>query len=117
MAIDLGRLVNSPIGRILFSIILGLGLAALFKQSCTGQSCITYHGPILGQVENKPYKYGEKCYSYTIVPIQCSNVRRSIEFSNPIDDPVANSAAPEPDVAKSVFSFNTFDISNAHFTK
>jgi hypothetical protein len=105
MSINIKRLLNSELGKILLSILLGLGLSTIFKQSCSGQSCITYHGPILGQIEDKVYQYGERCYKYTIAPIQCSTVRRSVDLSNEIDDPTANLAAPEPAPAKSFFSF------------
>jgi len=105
MGFNIGRLLNSPLGKILLSILLGLGLSTIFKQSCSGQSCITYHGPILGQIEGKTYQYGERCYTYTIAPIQCSSVRRSVELSNEIDDPTANTAAPEPAPMKSFFNF------------
>jgi hypothetical protein len=105
MGFNIGRLLNSTLGKILLSILLGLGLSTIFKQSCSGQSCITYHGPILGQVEGKTYQYGERCYTYTIAPIQCSTVRRSVDLSNEIDDPTANMAAPEPAPMKSFFSF------------
>lgn len=105
MGFNISRLLNSTLGKILLSILLGLGLSTIFKQSCSGQSCITYHGPILGQIEGKTYQYGDRCYTYTIAPIQCSTVRRSVELSNEIDDPTANSAAPEPAPMKSFFSF------------
>jgi len=105
MAFNISRLLNSSLGKILLSILLGLGLSTIFKQSCSGQSCITYHGPILGQIEGKTYQYGERCYKYKIVPIKCSTVRQSVELSNEIDDPTANSAAPEPAPAKSMFTF------------
>ena len=105
MGINIGRLLNSSLGQILLSILLGLGLSTIFKQSCSGQSCITYHGPILGQIEGKTYQYGERCYTYTIAPIQCSSVRQSVDLSNEIDDPTANSAAPEPAPMKSFFNF------------
>ena len=96
MGFQFDRLLKTTIGRIVTSILLGLGLAALFKKSCSGQSCITYHGPILGQVEGKTYQYGDQCYSYTLSPIQCKPDLKTVELSNEIDDPTANLAAPEP---------------------
>ena len=47
MNFDIGRLFTSNTGRILVSIIWGLGLAALFKKACEGRNCqvIQYQGP------------------------------------------------------------------------
>ena len=106
MGFNISRLLKTPLGKILLSILLGLGLSTIFKQSCSGQSCITYHGPILGQIDGKTYQYGERCYTYNIVPIQCSSVRQTVDLSNEIDDPIANTAAPEPAPVKSFFNFN-----------
>jgi hypothetical protein len=112
----IGRLLFSPLGRIVLSILLGLGLSTVFKQSCSGQSCITYHGPILGQIEGKTYKFGEKCYVYDIAPIKCNSIRQTVEFSNEHEDPGAMLAAPHPDQAQSWlvnFHFPMWDTKTA----
>ena len=107
MGFQLNRILNTTLGRIIISILLGLGLSTLFKKSCSGQSCITYHGPILGQIDGKTYQYGEKCYQYTISPIKCHAQKKSVDFSNEIDDPMANMSAPVPAQPKSWFNFGT----------
>ena len=105
MGFQLNRILNTDLGRIIISILLGLGLSTIFKKSCSGQSCITHHGPILGQIDGKTYQYGDKCYQYTISPIQCDPKKKSVEFSNEMDDPMANMAAPEPAKPASWFNF------------
>ena len=36
------RLVQSDTGKAIISILLGLGLAALFKKTCKGRKCVQY---------------------------------------------------------------------------
>ena len=57
-------LLNSPMGKIFISILLGLGLATMFRTVCEGKNCIRFVGPILSEVDGKIYKHGEKCYKY-----------------------------------------------------
>lgn len=57
-------LMNSPMGKIFISILLGLGLATLFRTVCKDKNCIRFSGPIISEVDGKIYKHGEKCYKY-----------------------------------------------------
>ena len=42
MNIDIKRIINSERGKIVFSILLGLGLATLFRQSCNSNKCLIF---------------------------------------------------------------------------
>ena len=57
-------LLNSPMGRIFISILLGLGLATMFRTVCEGKNCIRFVGPVLSEVDGKIFKHGNKCYKY-----------------------------------------------------
>ena len=63
---NIKRLLNTPMGKILLSIILGLGLATLFRQVCHGKNCITFNGTVINEIDGKIYKFGEDCYEYNI---------------------------------------------------
>jgi hypothetical protein len=64
-------IVDSEKGQILISIVLGLGLASLFRKVCTDGNCIVIEGPPLEEVENKIFKQESKCYRYKAVSTQC----------------------------------------------
>ena len=51
----------SETGKKLFSIMLGLGVAGLFKMSCDSRSCLVYKAPEFKE-NNKTVKYNEHCY-------------------------------------------------------
>ena len=40
--LSLQKVINSTNGKKLISIILGLGLASIFKMSCDSRSCLVY---------------------------------------------------------------------------
>ena len=58
----LKRLLNTSLGKFFISVLLGLGLATLFRKVCTDKNCISFNGPVISDIDNKIYKYGEKCY-------------------------------------------------------
>ena len=45
--LDIKQMIKSERGIFLFSIILGLGFAGLFKMSCDSRSCLIYKKPDL----------------------------------------------------------------------
>lgn len=60
---QLKKIMNSRGGIVLCSVILGLGLACIFKVSCDSKNCLIYIGPDFS--EKKIIKYNNKCYEPT----------------------------------------------------
>ena len=58
-------------GKIIISIIWGLGLAALFRKVCKGRNCIIIKGPKPSELENKIFKFENKCYKYNAMASSC----------------------------------------------
>jgi hypothetical protein len=74
------RLLYTELGRIFISIILGLGLATLFRKVCTDKSCIRFNGPIISDLEGKTYKHGDKCYKYSTHADKCDTTKKQIDL-------------------------------------
>lgn len=51
-------------GKVFISIMLGLGLATIFRRICKEKNCLRFRGPIIGDIDGKIYQHGEKCYKY-----------------------------------------------------
>ena len=56
MGIDFNRYLHSQNGRVIISIILGFGLASLFRTICKGKECVVFHAPPLDEIKDKIYK-------------------------------------------------------------
>ena len=67
----ISKLLNSKMGQIIISIILGLGLATLFRKVCRDNSCVVIKGPTKEDVERYVYKIDSDCYKYTPYATQC----------------------------------------------
>ena len=81
MGIHLGKFVHSKTGKIMMSVLLGLGLASLFKISCKDKECIVFYAPPLDDFKNKIYKNNNnKCVKYNPVATKCSKDLKIINF-------------------------------------
>ena len=58
--------------KIVVSIILGLGIATLFRKVCNHRNCIIIKGPEKKEVESNTYKFKGKCYKYISEKTQCN---------------------------------------------
>ncbi len=68
---SLSDLVNSNSGRIMISIILGLGISTLFQRVCHDKNCIVIKAPPTNTIINKTFKQNNKCFQYTPESTQC----------------------------------------------
>lgn len=67
----LKEIFESKGGSIVISIVLGLGLAALFRKACTDNKCIVVKGPNMDEVQKYYYKINDDCYQYKAVFAEC----------------------------------------------
>lgn len=74
MNIPIKKIINSERGRIVFSILLGIGLATLFRKSCQSHNCLIFKAPSLDKIKNKVFSHNNKCYSFKEESVSCKNV-------------------------------------------
>ena len=80
MQIHLEKFVHSDRGKIIMSILLGFGLASLFRKVCNNNNCLAFYAPPLDEFKDKIYKSKGKCVKYVPVPSKCSLNAKTIEF-------------------------------------
>jgi len=73
------RILNSTLGVYIISILLGLGLATLFKKSCSNDRCRVFKAPPLEKL-SKMFKYDNKCYKYSLNAGRCDGNKRIVDF-------------------------------------
>jgi hypothetical protein len=77
----LGKFVHTETGKYLMSILLGFGLASLFRTVCKDKQCLIFNAPHLNQIQDKIHKYGNKCYTYMPESTKCSTNKKIINFA------------------------------------
>lgn len=81
MAIHFGKFVHTETGKIIMSILLGFGLASLFRKICKDKDCLIFHAPSLNDFKDKIYMNSSgKCVKYKPVATKCSTNLKIIEF-------------------------------------
>lgn len=80
MPIHFEKFINTPTGKIIMSILLGFGLASLFRKVCKDKNCLIFHAPPLDNFREKIYKYNNKCFKYTPIATKCSSNIKTITF-------------------------------------
>ena len=76
----LERFVRSPTGKIIMSILLGLGLATLFRQVCAGKECLEYVSPPPEVIEGQVYKINNKCYKFNKNSVSCDSNKKMLDL-------------------------------------
>ena len=77
----LAKFFHSETGKQMLSIILGLGIASLFRNVCKDKNCIIFKAPPLDDIKDKVYKYNNKCYKYNPVSVKCDASKKIVEFA------------------------------------
>jgi hypothetical protein len=78
---NIKRFVNSEFGRIAMSILLGLGLATLFRKVCTGRNCLIIKGCSFEKIQDNTFKYNDKCYTFDAGAQTCDSNKKIIDFA------------------------------------
>ena len=58
-------------GSIIISVVLGLGLATVFRRVCKGNHCIVVKSPRSADLAKYYYKIDDDCFKYEPYATQC----------------------------------------------
>jgi hypothetical protein len=76
----LSKFFHTQSGKYIMSVILGFGLATLFRTVCEGKNCIIMKAPPMDEIKNKIYKYQDKCYKFTPESSKCNTNKKIVTF-------------------------------------
>ena len=75
------RLLHSQIGKGIVSILLGLGLATLFRKVCNERNCLVFKAPKPNKIKGNIFKFNDKCYKYQEEAETCKKHKKIIDFA------------------------------------
>ena len=76
----LSKFVHTETGKIIMSMLLGFGLASIFRTVCKDKGCLLFYAPPLDKIEDKIYKSSGKCVKYSHIPTKCDANMKTIQF-------------------------------------
>jgi|TARA_B100000902_G_C27021509_1_gene769849 hypothetical protein len=77
----LRRLIYSDVGKYVFSILLGLGLATLFRKVCNDRSCLVFHAPHIDKIRGQVFDFDGKCYTFEEKAERCNQNKKILGFA------------------------------------
>ena len=77
----INKLLYSETGRTIISILLGLGLASIFRFSCKNNNCIIFKAPPIKKIRGKVFKFDNKCYTFNEVAGKCRKSNKILDFA------------------------------------
>lgn len=78
---NIHRLLYGEYSKYIISIILGFGLATLFRFSCESAECLRFVGPPTSILKNKVFKYDDGCIKLKHRAVKCDNKKKHVKFS------------------------------------
>ena len=75
------RLIHSGFGKIIIPVLLGLGLATMFRRVCKDKSCIVFKAPGIKDIEGKTFSHNGKCYQYKHKSESCVDSKKTVQFA------------------------------------
>lgn len=76
----LENFINSQSGKYIMSMLLGFGLATLFRQICTGKNCLRFYAPPLEEIDDQTYNFDDKCFKLQKTAVKCNTKKEILNF-------------------------------------
>lgn len=80
----ISKLIQSYTGKTIISILLGLGLATLFRKACKDRQCMVFYAAPTERVHDKIYKFNDKCYTFNNLAKSCDLNKKTVQ-TEPIE--------------------------------
>jgi hypothetical protein len=67
--------------KYLISILIGLGIATIFRKACKNDDCYIFKGPYSSEIKDKIYSFNNKCYKFIPKTITCNSKQKQVKFA------------------------------------
>jgi hypothetical protein len=78
---NIQKVIHSKNGRVILSIILGLGLSTIFRKACSERNCLVFKAPEFKEIQNKIFSHKDKCYTFNEATTKCDASKRVLDFA------------------------------------
>lgn len=79
---NIRRLIYGEYSKYIISVILGFGLATLFRFSCESIECLNFVGPPSSMLKTKVFKYEDGCVKLKHKPVKCNEKKKQVRFQS-----------------------------------
>ena len=76
----LDKFVHSYTGKIIMSLLLGIGLATFFRSVCKGKQCRIIEAPPMEEITDQTYRFDDKCYKIEKNAVKCDSKKTMVRI-------------------------------------
>jgi len=77
---NIRRIIYSDFGKIFISVMLGLGIASLFRKSCKDRKCLVFRATPIDKIKKQVFKFNDKCYTFNESATKCDKNKKILEY-------------------------------------
>jgi len=84
LSVAIKNILYTDRGRFVLAIILGLGLATLFRKFCEGKKCYDFIGPKQKEILDEVFSFdsdNKECFVLREKAVKCNNNLKNIQFA------------------------------------
>lgn len=70
------KAIQSKSGKVIISIVLGFGLATLFRKVCHDRTCLQFNAVTNDKIKEKIFKFNNKCYTFKENAVSCNATKK-----------------------------------------
>ena len=78
---NIKKIINGKYSSYIFAVILGFGLATLFRKACNGRNCIIHKAAPIDIIKDKVFKYNDKCYKFKESAETCNSNKEILDIA------------------------------------
>ena len=71
IGMDVFSILDVPGMATFISLLLGFGVASLFRPLCKGPECVILRGPPVNDIRGSVYQFGSKCIEFDAKAVAC----------------------------------------------
>ena len=71
-------MLRTPTGKAIMAVLIGFGIATLFRKSCKDKKCLEFKGPSLDNIKERIYRKGNKCYQFDPSEEKCDSQKKTV---------------------------------------
>ena len=75
------RFMHDDNAKYIISILIGLGIATIFRKACKNDDCYIFKGPFTSEIHDNIYSFNNKCYKFLPKNIKCNTKQKQILFA------------------------------------
>jgi len=73
--------IHTDFGKYIISFILGVGLASIFRKSCSNKNCLDFRGPHHLDIIKPTYGFNDGCYKFKEKAISCNTRTKQVLYA------------------------------------